>query len=74
MFNQINNQMAKLKTTVHVERAKMRITQKELADAIGTTRQTICTIENGKTEPSMSLALRMAKFFKVDINELFKLE
>jgi putative transcriptional regulator len=66
--------MAQLKSTVHVERAKLRITQKELADAIGTTRQVICTIETGKTEPSLSLAMRMAKYFKIDINELFRLE
>jgi putative transcriptional regulator len=66
--------MAQLKSTVHVERAKLRITQKELADAIGTTRQVICTIENGKTEPSLSLAMRMAKYFKIDLNELFRLE
>jgi len=66
--------MATLKSSLHVERAKKRITQEELAKRVGTTRQTICSIENGKSEPSLGLAFRIARFFGLDINKIFELE
>jgi putative transcriptional regulator len=47
------------------------MTQQELADRTGVTRQTIVAIENGKYFPSLELAFRMAYVFKVSINEVF---
>ncbi|MBW6499956.1 MAG: helix-turn-helix transcriptional regulator [Bacteroidales bacterium] len=47
------------------------MTQQELADRTGVTRQTIVAIENGKYFPSLELAFRMAYVFKVSLNEVF---
>ena len=47
------------------------MTQQELADRTGVTRQTIVAIENGKYFPSLELAFRMAFVFKVSLNEVF---
>jgi len=47
------------------------MTQQELADRTGVTRQTIMAIENGKYFPSLELAFRMAYVFKVALNEIF---
>ena len=49
------------------------ITQEELAAAIGVTRKTINTIENGKFVPSTILAIKMARFFAIRVEELFEL-
>jgi DNA-binding XRE family transcriptional regulator len=48
---------------LRVWRAKVRITQKELAKKVGCSRQTIVAIENGTLIPSNLLALRLARFF-----------
>ena len=50
------------------------MTQQELADRIGATRQTIISIEKGKYNPSVGLALRIAKVLGASIEELFELE
>ena len=60
-------------TPSRVERAIRRISQQELADAIGVTRQTIYAIENDKFIPSTELALKMSAYFGKTVNELFSL-
>jgi len=60
--------------TIKVQRAIKNITQEELAKAIGVSRQTINAMEGGKYVPSTVLALKLAKYFKVAIEEIFKLE
>ena len=62
-----------MKNNICVERAILRISQQELADAIGVTRQTIYAIENDKFIPSTELALKMSAFFGKTVNELFSL-
>ena len=62
-----------MKNNIRVERARLRISQQELADAIGVTRQTIYAIENDKFIPSTELALKMSAFFGKTVNELFSL-
>lgn len=47
------------------------MTQQELADKTGVTRQTIVAIENGKYFPTLELAFRMAFVFNVTLNEVF---
>lgn len=47
------------------------MTQQDLADRTGVTRQTIVAIENGKYFPSLELAFRMAFVFKVSLDEVF---
>ena len=50
-----------------------RITQEELAYAVGVTRQTIIAIEKGNYTPSVQLALRLAKYFDTQVENLFQL-
>jgi len=46
------------------------LTQEDLARALGVTRQTIIAIEKGKYNPSLELAFKIAKFFKVKIEDV----
>jgi len=62
-----------MKNNIRVERAIRRISQQELADAIGVSRQTIYAIENDKFIPSTELALKMSAYFGKTVNELFSL-
>lgn len=52
-------------------RKERKITQNELADAVGVTRQTIISIENGKYKVSLVLAHKIAMFFGKTIEEVF---
>jgi len=47
------------------------MTQQELANGVGVTRQTIIAIEAGKYAPSLTLAFRIARFFGVGVEEVF---
>ena len=49
------------------------MTQQELADRVGTTRQTIIAIEGGRTAPSVVTALRIAAVFGTCVDDLFRL-
>lgn len=60
-----------LQNTVYSHRTKQGITQQELADAVGVTRQTIIAIEKGNYTPSVTLALDIAHFFSIDLEQLF---
>ena len=62
-----------MKNNIRIERARLRVSQQELADAIGVTRQTIYAIENDKFIPSTELALKMSAYFGKTVNELFSL-
>ena len=63
-----------MKNFIKVERAKLNITQQELANAIQVSRQTINSIETQKYVPSTILSLKIAFFFKVTVEQLFELE
>lgn len=63
-----------MKNSIKVERAKKNITQADLAKLAKVSRQTINAMELGKYVPSTVLALRLAKIFKVDVGDIFKLE
>jgi putative transcriptional regulator len=63
-----------MRNTIKVERAKLNITQSELAEQIGVSRQTINSIEIGKYIPSTTLALKLSRLFKITVNEIFELE
>lgn len=52
-------------------RKARRLSQEEIARAVGTTRQTITSIEVGKYTASLPLALRLARYFGVTVEELF---
>jgi putative transcriptional regulator len=62
---------------VHLRRyrfEKGEMTQQELADRVGVTRQTIISIERGKYKPSIELALRLARVFGVPVEAVFELD
>jgi putative transcriptional regulator len=63
-----------MKNTVKVERAKKDMTQQDLAESVGVSRQTINSIESGKYVPSTVLALKICKVFQVKLDEVFQLE
>lgn len=62
-----------MNNTIRVERAKLDISQEELAKKVNVTRQTIHAIERGKKTPSVKLAMLIAKVFKVKIEQIFSL-
>ena len=59
---------------MRVERAIKNITQAELAEQVGVSRQTINSIESNKYIPSTLLALRIARVFGKPVEEIFSLE
>lgn len=61
-----------LTNTLHILRAKKKWSQKEVAERLGVSRQTINSIEANKYSPSLVLAFKIAKLFDVDINEVFQ--
>lgn len=63
-----------MKNSLRVERAILQITQAELADKIGVSRQTIHAIEAGKYVPSTVLALKLAQVFDKPVEAFFALE
>ncbi len=63
-----------MKNTIKVERAKLNMTQQDLADKIGVSRQTINSIEAERYIPSTVLALKIAAYFTTTVNEIFKLD
>lgn len=63
-----------MKNSIKVERAKLNITQEDLAQQLQVSRQSINAIETGKFVPSTILSLKMARFFKISIHDIFELE
>lgn len=58
---------------VYKKRQEKGVTQEEVAKTLSITRQTIIAIEKGNYTPSVQLALQLAKYFNVSVEELFKL-
>ena len=63
-----------MKNSIKVERARLDMTQQDLADALEVSRQTINAIEKGKFNPSTILALKISNLFEKRVNEIFSLE
>jgi putative transcriptional regulator len=63
-----------MKNNIRVERAIKNITQADLAERVGVSRQTINTIESQKYVPSTVLALKIARIFSKPLEEIFMLE
>ena len=61
-----------MKNKIKVYRAMHDLTQEDLAQAVGVTRQTILAIEKGKYVPSLDLAFRIALNFHVTIEDIFQ--
>ena len=64
----------KIGNKIKVYRAQRNLTQEELAARVGVTRQTILAIEKNKYVPSLSLAFKIAREFKVKVEEIFNYE
>ena len=60
-----------MKNHIEAIRKQHKISQQELSDALEVTRQTISSLENGRYNPSITLAFKIAKFFKMSIEEIF---
>lgn len=63
-----------MKNLIKVERERHNLTQKQLAEKLGVSRQTIHAIEVNKFNPSVTLAIKMARFFNVTVEYLFEIE
>ena len=63
-----------MKNTIRVERAIYKITQQELAEKIGVSRQTINAIESNKYIPSTVLAIKIAQLFQKKVEDIFTIE
>lgn len=64
---------AVIKNKVHDCRGKLGLTQEQLAEKVGVTRQTIIAIERGNYTPSVLLALKLAEVFSVSVESLFSI-
>ena len=64
---------APLTNRIRVLRAERRISQSDLAEAIGVSRKTISTIEVGRFTPSTVISLKIARYFQVSVEEVFQL-
>ncbi len=60
-----------IKNRVFEKRKELDLTQEELAQKLGITRQTVIAIERGNYTPSIALALDLAKFFRCKVEEIF---
>lgn len=69
--------MPKAEISNHVRRLRFEngeMTQQELADRSGCTRQTIMALEHGRYVPSLALAFRIANVFDLSVEEVFRYE
>lgn len=63
-----------MKNRLKVYRAMKDMTQEQLADKLGVSRQTVIAIESNKYSPSLGLAFRIARLFEVSIDDIFSYE
>ncbi|EHQ35083.1 helix-turn-helix transcriptional regulator [Methanoplanus limicola] len=60
-----------MRNNIKVFRAMNDMTQQDLAEKVGVTRQTILAIEKGKYDPSLSLAFKISRVFNVNVEDVF---
>ena len=63
--------MPKIKNNLKLYRVQADLTQEQLATIIGVSRETILFIEKGKHFPSIKIAMKTARFFKVKVDDIF---
>jgi len=61
-------------THIKEHRERLGMTQSQLAQAVGVRRETIVHLENGKYNPSLKLAMDIAKLFEISVEDLFQFE
>lgn len=63
-----------MRNDVRSRRTERSLSQGQLGNAVGVSRQTINSIENGRYVPSLPLALLLARFFDTTVEEMFQLD
>lgn len=63
-----------IQNRITVLRAERNLSQKEVADGVGVSRQTIISLEKNRYNPSLKLAFDLAIFFGVDLHDVFQYE
>jgi putative transcriptional regulator len=66
--------MPKIKNNLKLYRVQADLTQEQLATIIGLSRESVLFIEKGKHYPSIKIAMKMARFFKIKVDDLFYFE
>ena len=63
-----------MKNKIKTLRKELKLRQEDIANQLGVTRQTIIAIENDKYNPSLELAMKLAKLLNITAEELFSLD
>ena len=63
-----------MKNNIKKLRNEMKISQKDLAESLSVSRQTINSIETGKFDPSLTLTIKITRFFNKNLEEIFIME
>lgn len=63
-----------MKNNIKILRQEMKLSQKELGQHLNVSRQTINAIETGKFDPSLTLSIKITRFFKKSLEEIFIME
>lgn len=63
-----------MKNNIKILRQGMKLSQKELGQHLNVSRQTINAIETGKFDPSLTLSIKITRFFKKSLEEIFIME
>jgi len=63
-----------MRNTLRILRKKRNLTQQELAQVLDVSRQTIIAIEGNKYDPTLRLALKIARYFETEVEKIFKLD
>ena len=63
-----------MKNNIKKLRNEMKISQKDLAESLNVSRQTINAIETGKFDPSLTLTIKITRFFNKSLEEVFIME
>ena len=66
--------MSILKTRIHEFRKDMKLQQSQLAEMVGVRRETIVKLESGRYNPSLKLAMDIAKVFGKTVEEVFEFQ
>lgn len=63
-----------MKNNVRQRRDEAGLSQRALSEALGVSRQTINSIETGRYDPSLTLAIKIARYFQTTVEETFHVE
>jgi putative transcriptional regulator len=63
-----------IRNQVYEQRVLRRLSQQQLAEAVGVSKQTILAIEKGNYSPTLKLAFRLASYFNIPLEQLFRYE